>query len=63
LNETLWADASTFYKTAPSDYYAQFSHAHAINGKAYGFPYDDVGGYSSYISHNNPQYLEIAVGW
>jgi hypothetical protein len=63
LNKTLWADASTFYKTAPSDYYAQFWHAHAINGKAYGFPYDDVGGYSSYISHNNPQYLEIAVGW
>ena len=29
----------------------------------YGFPYDDVGGYSSYISHANPQYLLVAIGW
>jgi hypothetical protein len=43
--------------------YAQFWHTRAINGKAYGFPYDDVGGYSSYISHDAPQYLEVAVGW
>ena len=62
-DKTLWKDSATFYAAAPSDYYANFWHQHAINGKAYGFPYDDVGGYSSYISHDNPQYLEIAVGW
>ena len=25
--------------------------------------YDDVGGYSSYISHANPQYMMVAIGW
>jgi hypothetical protein len=63
LNQKLWADATTFYTAAPADYYAQFWHTHALGGKAYGFPYDDVGGYSSYISHSNPQYMLVAIGW
>jgi hypothetical protein len=63
MNKSLWSDSTTFYTQAPADYYAKFWHEHGINGKAYGFPYDDVGGYSSYISHQNPQYLEVAIGW
>jgi hypothetical protein len=63
MNHSLWGDATTFYTSAPADYYAQFWHTHALRGKAYGFPYDDVGGYSSYISHSNPQYLLVAIGW
>jgi maltose-binding protein MalE len=63
LDKTLGAGASTFYTAEPYDYYAQFWHTRAINGKAYGLPYDDVGGYSSYISQDAPQYLEVAVGW
>jgi trimeric autotransporter adhesin len=62
-NQALWNDSTTFYQAAPADYYAQFWHANAINGKAYGFPYDDVGGYSSFVAHNNPQYILIAIGW
>ncbi|WP_194891860.1 discoidin domain-containing protein [Catenulispora pinisilvae] len=56
-------DPSQYYQAAPANYYAQFWHENAINGLAYGFPYDDVDGQSSYISHANPQWLEIAVGW
>jgi hypothetical protein len=63
LNKQLWANAATFYTAAPANYYAQFWHLHAIDGKAYGFPYDDVGSYSSYISHSDPQYLMVAIGW
>jgi hypothetical protein len=63
LKKTLWSSAASFYTVAPADYYAKFWHDHGLNGKAYGFPYDDVGGYSSYISHSNPQYLIIAIGW
>jgi Beta-1,3-glucanase len=63
LDKTLWTSAAAFYQTAPADYYAMFWHAHALGGKAYGFPYDDVGGYSSYISHQNPQYMLVAIGW
>jgi hypothetical protein len=63
LNKDLWKDSGTFYSSAPADYYAKFWHTHAINGKAYGFPYDDVGSYSSYVSHSDPQYLIIAIGY
>jgi hypothetical protein len=63
LDTKLWADGSTFYGASPADYYARFWHEHALGGKAYGFPYDDVGGYSSYVSHANPQYLLVAIGW
>jgi hypothetical protein len=63
LDTTLWKDSTTFYRAAPADYYARFWHERAINGKAYGFPYDDVGGYSSYVSHKNPQYLVVAIGF
>ncbi|HEV2346708.1 MAG TPA: discoidin domain-containing protein [Actinocrinis sp.] len=55
--------ASNFYLSAPANYYAQFWHQNAINGKQYGFPYDDDAGQSSDISLTNPQYLIAAVGW
>jgi len=63
LNKQLWSNAATFYQSAPANYYAQFWHVHALGGKAYGFPYDDVGSYSSYISHSDPQYMLVAIGW
>ena len=62
-DQTLWTNSSTFYQAAPAHYYAKFCHDNAINGFAYGFPYDDVGGYSSYISHGNPQWMVVAIGW
>jgi hypothetical protein len=62
-NTALFANPATFYTTAPAMYYAKFWHDNAYDGKAYGFPYDDVGGYSSYISHANPQYMLVAIGW
>jgi riboflavin synthase alpha subunit len=54
---------SNFYLSAPANYYAKFWHDNAINNLAYGFPYDDVAGQSSFISMQNPQWLEVAVGW
>jgi hypothetical protein len=62
-NPSLWTNPATFYTAAPAHYYAKFCHDIAINGLAYGFPYDDVGGYSSFIAHANPQWLIVAVGW
>ena len=63
LDKELWKNSATFYTSAPANYYARFWHANGIDGKAYGFPYDDVGGYSTYVSHANPQYMLVAVGW
>jgi hypothetical protein len=63
LPQAQWSDPSRYYQAAPANYYARFWHDHAINHLAYGFPYDDVAGQSSFISHANPQFLLIAVGW
>ncbi len=54
---------ANFYQAAPANYYAEFWHQNAINGKQYGFPYDDDNGQSSDISVTNPQYMVVAVGW
>jgi hypothetical protein len=54
---------ANFYQAAPANYYAEFWHQNAINGLAYGFPYDDDAGQSSDISVANPQYMVVAVGW
>ena len=54
---------ANFYLAAPANYYAEFWHQNAINGKQYGFPYDDDDGQSSDISVTNPQYMVVAVGW
>jgi hypothetical protein len=58
-----WGDPTQYYRAAPANYYAKFWHDHAINRLAYGFPYDDVAGQSSFISHGGPQWLLVAVGW
>ncbi len=63
LPQSQWSDPAQFYKAAPANYYAKFWHDHAINHLAYGFPYDDYAGQSSFISHGDPQYLLVAVGW
>jgi len=57
------SDPANFYQAAPANYYARFWHQNAINGLAYGFPYDDDAGQSSDISVANPQYMVVAVGW
>ncbi|GAA0588927.1 hypothetical protein GCM10010172_87380 [Paractinoplanes ferrugineus] len=54
---------SAYYRAAPANFYAKFWHDNAIGGRAYGFPYDDVNAQSSYISHSDPQYLLVAVGF
>jgi hypothetical protein len=63
LPQSQWQDPTRYYSAAPANYYAKFWHDHAINKLAYGFPYDDVAGQSSFVSHGDPQYLLVAVGW
>ena len=45
-------DRRRFYAAVPANMYARYWHEHAIGGYQYGFPYDDVGGYSSDVSCN-----------
>jgi beta-glucanase (GH16 family) len=57
------SNPADFYRAGPANYYAEFWHENAINGKQYGFPYDDDANQSSDISVANPQYMIVAVGW
>jgi Beta-1,3-glucanase len=57
------SNPANFYKAGPANYYAQFWHDNAINGKQYGFPYDDDSNQSSDISVASPEYMIVAVGW
>lgn len=59
----MWGNPSAFYRTEPTDHYAKFWHANAINGQQYAFPYDDSGGYSSDVSCNSPKTLLVVIGW
>jgi hypothetical protein len=61
LDKTLWSNAKTLYATPPADYYAKFWHDHGVRARAYGFPYDDVGSLSTYLSCANRAYLLIAM--
>ncbi|MEV6971522.1 discoidin domain-containing protein, partial [Hamadaea sp. NPDC051192] len=63
LPQAQWSTPSLYYQAGPANYYAKFWHDHAIDRLAYGFPYDDYAGQSSFVSHGNPQYLLVAVGW
>ncbi|GIH07968.1 hypothetical protein Rhe02_60350 [Rhizocola hellebori] len=54
---------ANFYLTGPANYYSKFWHDHAISKLSYGFPYDDFANQSSFVSHGNPQWLLVAVGW
>jgi hypothetical protein len=56
-------DPARFYQASPANWYAKFWHDRGINGLAYGFPYDDYANQSSFVSHADPQYLLVAVGW
>jgi len=63
LPQSQWGTPSLYYQAAPANYYSRFWHDHAISKLAYGFPYDDYAEQSSFVSHGNPQWLLIAVGW
>ena len=57
-----WYTPSTFY-ASPSNAYAKFWHDHSLNALAYGFAYDDVGGFSSSLHTEAPTVATVTVGW
>lgn len=59
-----WSTPSSFYPAGQAaNSYAQFWHAHSLNGLAYGFAYDDVGGFSSSLHTTDPTTVTVTVGW
>jgi hypothetical protein len=58
-----WWNPADFYPAGePANSYAQFWHQHALNGLAYGFAYDDVGGQSSTIYTYSPTTVTFTLG-
>ena len=57
-----WSTPSYFY-AAPSNSYSKFWHDHSLGGLAYGFAYDDVGGFSSSLHTAAPTIATVTVGW
>jgi hypothetical protein len=54
-------DASLFYQQATTNHYSRVIHANSADGKAYGFPFDDVSGFASYIQDTSPSALTITL--
>ena len=54
-------DAGTFYAGAPTNYYSQAMHNNSVDGKAYGFPFDDVAGFASYIQDTAPSQITLVL--
>jgi hypothetical protein len=54
-------DPAGFYATDPTNHYARIMHAHMTDGRAYGFPFDDVGGFASYIEDGAPTALHLTL--
>ncbi|MDN5854547.1 MAG: beta-1,3-glucanase family protein [Actinomycetia bacterium] len=45
-------DPAAFYQAPKTHTYSKVMHDNSADGKAYGFPFDDVGGFASYIEDN-----------
>ncbi|MFE4581147.1 beta-1,3-glucanase family protein [Streptomyces chartreusis] len=50
-----------FYDTAVTNHYARVIHAATTNGKAYGFAFDDVADWASYIQDTRPQHMHLTL--
>lgn len=54
-------NAADFYLSVPTNGYAKIIHRFNINGKAYAFPYDDAGNFSSLISAGSPTTVTLTL--
>ncbi|SNQ46254.1 putative glycosyl hydrolase [Frankia canadensis] len=54
-------DPAGFYTDAVTNVYSKVMHAHAADGRAYGFPFDDVGGFASYVQDTTPTSMTLSL--
>jgi hypothetical protein len=52
-------DAGQFYPAAPTNVYSQVMHQHTVDGKAYGFPFDDAEGFAAYVQDTAPTAMTV----
>ncbi|SDF82638.1 Beta-1,3-glucanase [Lentzea fradiae] len=54
-------DASEFYTRATANHFSRIVHANMADGRAYGFAFDDVGGFESLVHEPNPRSAKITL--
>ncbi|WP_086780117.1 beta-1,3-glucanase family protein, partial [Streptomyces griseus] len=54
-------NAANFYKDSVTNHYSRLIHAQMVDGKAYGFAFDDVGAHESLVHDGNPQEALITL--
>ncbi|MFF4955167.1 beta-1,3-glucanase family protein [Streptomyces chattanoogensis] len=54
-------DPAAFYQERLTNHYARAMHAATVDGKAYGFAFDDVAGFASYIEDAAPKELTLTL--
>ncbi|MFK0294591.1 beta-1,3-glucanase family protein [Streptomyces sp. NPDC090442] len=54
-------DPAAFYGQPHTNHYARAMHAATKDGKAYGFAFDDVAGFASYIEDHAPKELTLTL--
>jgi hypothetical protein len=55
------ADAGTYYKRDLANHYSRIMHENTVDGKAYGFAFDDVCEHASYIEDPNPSSMTLTL--
>ncbi|WP_269854663.1 glycoside hydrolase family 64 protein [Streptomyces sp. RPT161] len=54
-------DPGAFYTVDTTNHYAKAVHSATVDGKAYGFAFDDVAGFASYIQDSAPTGLTLTL--
>ncbi|GAB7034395.1 beta-1,3-glucanase family protein [Streptomyces sp. NPDC021749] len=54
-------DPADFYRQRLTNHYAKAMHAATQDGRAYGFAFDDVAGFASYIEDNAPKEITLTL--
>lgn len=54
-------DPAAFYRERLTNHYARAMHAATRDGKAYGFAFDDVAGFASYIEDGAPKEITLTL--
>lgn len=55
------ADAGQYYQDGVTNHYARIMHENTVDGKAYGFAFDDVGEHASYIEDIAPTSMTVTM--
>jgi len=54
-------DASKFYRTAVTDHYSRILHGFEVDGRAYGFAFDDVGNFEALVHDGAPNSVRVTL--